>query len=80
MVLLQSPLYQEITFSGIQEQVFGFDADSDLTWIIQVGTSLRFVFVNLIFLETFVEDQPFGDYKNVGHYVFMYSAAQSRGW
>ena len=55
----------------MEEQVLGFDVDSDLTWIIQVGTSLRFVFVNLIFLETFVEDQPFGGYSDVGHYVFI---------
>ena len=58
MDLLQLPFYQEITFSGMEEQILGFDIDSDLTWIIQVGTSLRFVFVNLIFLETFVESQP----------------------
>ena len=43
----------------MEKQVLSFDVDSDLTWIIEVGTSLRSVFVNLIFLETFVEGQPF---------------------
>ena len=81
IIFLKSAFDQEIAFGGMKEEILSLDIDAYLcAGIIQLRPGLRFVFVNLIFLETFIESQSFGDREHIGHHIFIYSAGRSRGW
>ena len=81
IILLKSAFDQEIAFGGMVEEILSLDIDAYLcAGIIQLRPGLRFVFVNLIFLETFIESQSFGDREHIGHHIFIYSVGRSRGW